>query len=234
MDPPGQSGDLAPRAVCAPGIQRRRATILPESEDRHGADPSPASFASAPCRHRAEARLQGQYRSGAGARPRHRRTRDHGGRCGHDDVPQARLFLCAAPECRAQACICRPCDRGHIYCADCAPHARRRSVRQAGERYQASRRGRIKHAERARRYRSRANKVTHHGSPPDPTNAFLTTEPAVIVEKPLPPDSQQPPRPQRWVCLRCGRRCSDHLRQDLPRRRLRRNRRRGPDHDDSA
>jgi len=107
-------------------------------------------------RHRAEARLQGQYRSGDGARPRHWRTHDESSRCGHDDV--ARLFLCAKPDCRAQACICRDCDRGHIYCADCAPHARRRSLRRAGRRYQASRRGRIKHAERSRRYRCRTTR----------------------------------------------------------------------------
>jgi rubrerythrin len=178
--------------------------------------------------------LQGLYRSGAGARPRQRRTHDQRGRCGHDDGPQARLFLCADPDCRAQACICRACDRGHIYCPDCAPHARRRSVRQAGRRYQASRWGRIKHAERARRYRSRVNKVTHHGSPPEPRNASLLTEPAVIVGKPLPPDSRQPPRTQRWVCFRCGRFCSDRLRQGFLRRRGRRNRQRGLDHDDSA
>ena len=178
--------------------------------------------------------MQGQYRSGAGARPRQRRTRDQSGRCGHEQGPQARFFLCAEPDCRAQACICRGCDRGHIYCADCAPQARRRSLRQAGRRYQASRRGRITHAERARRYRSRANKVTHHGSPQEPANASLTMEPAVSVEKPLPPGSRQPPRQQRWVCIRCGRRCSDHVRQGFRRRRVRRNRRRGPDHDDSA
>ncbi len=187
--------------------------------------------------------MQGQYRSGDGARPRHRRhhdesRRDESRRCGHDDAAQGRLFLCAAPECRAQACICRDCDRGHIYCADCAPQARRRSLRQAGRRYQAGRRGRIKHAERARRYRARrgarTNKVTHHGSPPEPANASLTTQPAVSAEKPPPPGSRQPPRGQEWVCIRCGRRCSDRLRQGFLHRRVRRNRRRGPDHDDSA
>lgn len=177
--------------------------------------------------------MQGQYRSGDGARPRQRRTQDESRRCGHDDVANARLFLCAEPDCRAQTCICRSCDRGHIYCAACAPQARRRSLRRAGQRYQAGRRGRIKHAERARRYRSRGNNVTHHGSPREPANALLSIEPAVCVEKPLPPGSQQPPREQEWVCFRCGRRCSRYLRQDFLRRRVRRNSR-GPDHDDSA
>jgi hypothetical protein len=73
--------------------------------------------------------------------------------------------------------ICSDCDRGRIYCADCAPHARRRSLRQAGRRYQASGRGRTKHAERSRRYRGRQNKVTHHGSPADRTDALLAVDP---------------------------------------------------------
>ena len=177
--------------------------------------------------------MQGQYRSGDGARPRQRRTQDESRRCGHDDVANARLFLCAEPDCRSQTCICRSCDRGHIYCAACAPQARRRSLRRAGQRYQAGRRGRIKHAERARRYRSRGNKVTHHGSLREPANALLSIEPAVSVEKPLPPGSQQPPREQEWVCFRCGGRCSRYLRQGFLRRRVRRSSR-GPDHDDSA
>ncbi len=80
----------------------------------------------------------------------------------------------------------------------------------------------------------RTNKVTHHGSPPEPANASLTTQPAVSAEKPPPPGSRQPPRGQEWVCIRCGRRCSDRLRQGFLHRRVRRNRRRGPDHDDSA
>jgi hypothetical protein len=138
-------------------------------------------------------------------------------------------------DCRAQVCICRDCDRGHVYCADCAPQARRQSVHRAGRRYQASSRGRIKHAERSRRYRSRANKVTHHGSPRQPANAVLaTTDPAVLVEPPVPPDSRPPSRGQGWCCFRCGRRCSDRLRQGFLRRRVRRNKRGGPDHDDSG
>ena len=65
--------------------------------------------------------------------------------------------MCA--ECRAQALICSCCDRGQIYCAgDCAARARRRTRRDAGRRYQTSRRGRLAHAERTRRYRVAAQK----------------------------------------------------------------------------
>jgi hypothetical protein len=175
--------------------------------------------------------LQGHHRSRDGARPRHRRTPDGSGGCDHDRLPQARLLVCADPDCRAQAVICPDCDRGHIYCADCAPHARRRSVHAAGRRYQASHRGRVKHAARSRRYRARQNKVTHHGSPPHRSDAVLATDPVVVVEKQSPLDSRPPARGQRWRCLCCGRRCSDHVRQSFLPRRVHRNRRRGPDHD---
>ena len=176
--------------------------------------------------------MQGHHRSRDGARPRHRRAHDGRGGCDHDRLPQARLFLCADPGCRAQALICRDCDRGHVYCADCAPHARRRSLHAAGRRYQASHRGRIKHAQRSRRYRARQNKVTHHGSPPDRSDAVLATNPAVVAAEQSSTDSRSPPRRQQWCCLRCGRRCSEQVRQGFLPRRVCRNRQRGPDHDD--
>ena len=84
----------------------------------------------------------------------------------------ARHFDCAS--CGRQVVLCRRCDRGHVYCSrSCGEAARRRSLRLAGQRYQNSRRGRHKHAQRQRRYRERlghrasencrlAQKVTHH------------------------------------------------------------------------
>jgi len=76
--------------------------------------------------------------------------------------PTGRLYLCA--NCREQIFICRHCDRGNRYCRDCAQSVRQACVREAGQRYQSSRRGRFAHAERARRYRRRRQEVTHHGS----------------------------------------------------------------------
>jgi len=93
----------------------------------------------------------------------------------------ARLFNCAG--CRRQVVICSHCDRGNRYCGPgCAQAARRRSVGEAGRRYQNSRRGRFAHAERQRRYRQRRKqKVTHRGSPPTPTDETLPVESSVSV-----------------------------------------------------
>ncbi len=75
----------------------------------------------------------------------------------------ARLYNCA--QCHIQVIICRHCDRGNIYCNDCAPVARVDAQRKAGERYQLSKQGRTKHAARQRLYRQRLRKkVTHQGS----------------------------------------------------------------------
>lgn len=78
-----------------------------------------------------------------------------------------RMYLCA--RCREQAVVCRRCDRGQIYCGKgCATQARRQAQRDASRRYQASDRGRVVHAERSRRYRTRQRDqrgiVTHQGS----------------------------------------------------------------------
>ena len=151
---------------------------------------------------------------------------------------QGRLFVCAKPACRVQVVICSDCDRGHIYCADCAPHARRQSLHEAGRRYQASSHGRLKHAERSRCYRERqnrkrANKVTHHGSLPDRPAALLSVDP-VVVEQALPLDKQHFLHERRLYCMRCGRRCSAHVRQDFLRRRVRRYRGKGPESDNPS
>ena len=74
-----------------------------------------------------------------------------------------RLYLCQ--RCRLQVIICRRCDRGQSYCSDaCSKAARCEALRASGRRYQQSSKGRLKHAERAHRYRQRKNKVTHQGS----------------------------------------------------------------------
>jgi len=124
--------------------------------------------------------------------------------------PPGRRYLCAA--CRAAVLICSRCDRGHRYCTGgCAQQARQTSLRAAGQRYQASHRGRCAHAERQRRYRER-HKVTHHASPP-------VLPPAEVVPKPTAPE---PVSPAAWQCHFCHSPLPEFVRQDFLRCRIRR------------
>ncbi len=115
----------------------------------------------------------------------------------------ARLFNCA--RCQCQVIICRSCDRGNIYCSsNCSKSARRESVRNSGKRYQNSRRGKIKHAQRQQCYREGQKiKVTHQGSIESPTNDLL-------------PPNQITPTKKSDIgyihCHFCGKPCSDYLR----------------------
>jgi hypothetical protein len=77
----------------------------------------------------------------------------------------ARLFLCK--RCRDQMLICSRCDRGHVYCDGCAEAARRQGQREAGKRYQATRKGRRAHAARQCAYRARRNDVMRRCAPAD-------------------------------------------------------------------
>lgn len=88
--------------------------------------------------------------------------------------PPGRLYACA--RCRAQVLICRHCDRGNRYCPGCAPEVRSARVREAGRRYQASRRGRFAHAARMRRWRASRKKVTHQGPPIPHSNDVLLAD----------------------------------------------------------
>lgn len=87
-----------------------------------------------------------------------------------------RLYNCA--RCRSQVVICSDCDRNNIYCSKrCAKTSRQKSLRAAGQRYQDSRRGQLKHADRQRRYRARQKeKVTHHSSSASAANDLLFFE----------------------------------------------------------
>ena len=126
-----------------------------------------------------------------------------------------RLFLCA--KCRKQVLICRGCDHGQCYCPECAPTVRRGAVREAGKRYQNTRRGRHTHAERSRRYRARQNKVTHQGSPRlTPDDVLVTNSTTRLAVSPNPLSSPvSSPR-----CHFCAGRCSDFVRTGHLRRRV--------------
>ena len=154
--------------------------------------------------------MQGQYPGNQGFRLRGAYSSAHG------DAASARLFVCAG--CRAQSLICSCCDRGQIYCAgDCAARARHRAQRAAGRRYQTSRRGRLAHADRTRRYRARCKNVTHHGSPPSPPDDLLSSgSPAIASDASAFVGRARRPYSR---CDWCGRRCPDLVRQGFLRRR---------------
>lgn len=123
-----------------------------------------------------------------------------------------RHYLCA--RCRTAVIICSLCDRGQRYCAGgCAQLARAYSLKAAGQRYQASLRGRHTHAARQCRYRARQTKVTHQGSPPQTSSDLLLSIPTLCVEitSPLP-----------WHCHFCDRLQAQFVRHGFLRRRIRR------------
>jgi hypothetical protein len=119
----------------------------------------------------------------------------------------ARRFLCA--RCRAPVLVCSHCDRGQIYCAaGCAAVVRQQSQRDAGRRYQASLRGRFRHAARTRRWRERqallavsqgssaarsaAQSVTHQGSSLPASDAVLAVpSPMPVAATPAPASTAQ-------------------------------------------
>jgi hypothetical protein len=155
-------------------------------------------------------------------------------RCGRRPCPgethpvetPARLFLCA--RCRAQVLVCSCCDRGQIYCAGgCAQEARYQAQRAAGQRYQASRRGRVNHAARSGRWRSRQKNVTHQGSPLQPPSDAVSVDAAPAANSPpaTPANDVATPFPSHgqpaWRCHWCGSRCQPFVRIDFLRCRQR-------------
>jgi hypothetical protein len=121
----------------------------------------------------------------------------------------ARLFNCA--HCQSQSIICRHCDRGHIYCsAICAQIARQIAHRAADQRYQDTRKGQHKHAERQRRYRERQKeKVTDQGSILFPPNDLLP-----LLFKP-PKERVTATKADQVICHFCGCQCALFLRTDF-------------------
>lgn len=123
-----------------------------------------------------------------------------------------RFFLCA--RCRKPVFICRRCDRGQLYCADgCAKIARGLSVREAGRRYQQSRQGRFKQAERQRRFRRRQQNVTHQGSRLAGENDLLNPNSTKVEMPVLTHHDDSIP------CHFCGARCSEFVRNRFLRHR---------------
>ena len=130
--------------------------------------------------------------------------------------PIGRFFLCAC--CHQQTVICSTCDHGQIYCSSaCAKSMRRACLRDAGQRYQRSERGRVSHAQRMARYRARSAskaqavaEVTHQGSVSQPDTAALTIQ---VPKSPAPrPPFHTYPRNKPWRCQVCQCACADFVR----------------------
>ncbi len=122
----------------------------------------------------------------------------------------ARLYNCA--RCSAQTIICRCCDRGNVYCPQCALPAHKEARRRASERYQKTRKGQLAHAARQRRYRERkSEKVTHNGSGviENPAGRSSKRNPSD-----RPPISWVRPTARTIVCHFCRGICSQYLRND--------------------
>ena len=124
----------------------------------------------------------------------------------------ARLFHCA--HCFRQVIVCSCCDRSNIYCCpECSQLARKKSLRDAGKRYQSSLKGRHKHANRQRHYRQRLAKkikiVTHHTSP-------VLSDDDLLLQQP----GKQKRLSQSVICHFCGNCCSTFLRSSFLCRRI--------------
>jgi len=115
--------------------------------------------------------------------------------------------------------ICQSCDHGQRYCAGgCRELAKKDAGKRANKKYQNSRQGRFKNAERQRRFRqrqkSRLQIVTYQGSPSPPANDLL-------IEKLCPPkgtaktSKMQP----ETVCHFCGCPCGPFFRNGFLKKR---------------
>ena len=138
----------------------------------------------------------------------------------------ARLFLCVG--CCTQVVLCSQCDRGNRYCGRaCWRQAHDLARREAASRYQRSRRGRVQHAARSRRWRQRVargddadaeHNVTHQGCPTGMAAAPLAACTSDI--RSIAPDTpaSMPTFSAALRCYRCAVVQPDWLRQDYLRR----------------
>ena len=202
------------------GASRTMACRRSPSDRQARRRPKPPSPGSTPCPTPCRARMPGHYSTPCGRRP-------CTGECAPSDAT-ARQFACEG--CRALVRICSCCDRGQIYCpGSCAREARHQTQRVAGQRYQASHRGRVCHAARARRYRARQKNVTHQGSPPpcrdddvavDATATGSRSVAAAVHEQAVRSGHGREGEHDHY-CHWCGCCCSTFVRIDFLRRRRR-------------
>lgn len=107
--------------------------------------------------------------------------------------PSLRRAQCAG--CSIPFFVCPHCDRGQRYCSPaCSQSARHAAQRAAGHRYQRSRKGRCKHAQRQRHYRAKKRKqnIVTHQAPQPPIVSDVLVGVATDVFKPSLPIAETP------------------------------------------
>ena len=116
--------------------------------------------------------------------------------------------------CNSQIILCRYCDRGNIYCKQCAPIMYLKTRQRANKRYQSSYQGRINHAARQKRYRERErlkHKVTYQGSK-------MISLCDLLIKKRKDVIINFKPVKKRTIkdvfCHCCGKSCSGFIRDD--------------------
>ena len=129
-----------------------------------------------------------------------------------EETGSFRLFNCAL--CCLQVRLCSKCDRGNRYCGQiCAALARRRSVAEAGRRYQRGFQGALNHANRQAIYRVHtAEEVTHQGSAGGSSSAILSFGNDKGASEPI---TSKPETEARNRCSGCGIPCGPFARPDF-------------------
>ncbi len=118
----------------------------------------------------------------------------------------ARLYNCVL--CHCLVVICSPCDRGNIYCKNgCAKLARKELQSKSNQRYQNTRRGKLKHAVRQKNYMLRIQQkikvMTYEGSQSENNN--------VKSDQRLTPAANAGTSSE-VNCNFCGQQCSNFIR----------------------
>ena len=122
----------------------------------------------------------------------------------------SRVYPCL--NCNCQTIICSRCDRGNIYCKQCAPIMAIKTRQKANQRYQHTYQGRLKHAARQNRYRELIkHKVTYQGSKRISFCDLLNKKRKCVITNFA---SDKKRKSKDVFCHYCGEHCSAVLRDD--------------------
>lgn len=121
-------------------------------------------------------------------------------------IETGRLLQCK--DCRCSFTICSMCFRGQVYCSKtCAAEGKKKIGREASREYQATSRGKRKHAARQMQFRNK--KVTHHRSEAQKADLKRRDEKNTTT---FPPIFARSSSQKVNSCEQCGCRVSFYLR----------------------